>query len=216
MSNIGQLLHKLTKYQSLYGFVADESKRAIYSRKIAYYKQQLQQAGIDQNNINGIQNLVGGDPYRSEADNLINRLFPQEPTELSGDHAGEIKKVTDKITDASDKIDKISSTYSDIFQTITYIINQIKEKMKTSGHVPISQISGDILTKLTDLEGKINTLNTTIQPQKFKTQLASYADITSARQPAKPASKASKSSQQSQQIQPAKPANPANPASGKK
>jgi hypothetical protein len=191
MSNIGQLLHKLTKYQSLYGFVADESKRAMYSQKIAYYKQQLQQAGIDQNNINGVQNLVGGEPYTTEADNLINRLFPTESKELSGDHAEEIKKVTAKITDASNKIDKISSTYSDIFQTITYIINQIKEKMKTSGHVPISQISGDILTKLTDLEVKIKTLSTTIEPQQFKNQLASYANITSAAPAAQAASSAS-------------------------
>jgi hypothetical protein len=178
MSNIGQLLHKLTKYQSLYDFVADKSKRSMYSQKIAYYKQQLQQAGIDQNNINGVQNLVGGNVYTEEANTLITRLFPTEPTELSEDHKQKIESVTTKITEASTKIDTISSTYSDIFETITYIIDQIKDKMKTSGHVPISQISGDILEKLTNLEGKINKLSTTIKPEEFKSKLVeSYAEV---------------------------------------
>lgn len=58
--NIGSLLHKLTKYQTLNANCGSPSKSAIYNQKIAYYSNKLSQMGISSNNINQVGNLIGG------------------------------------------------------------------------------------------------------------------------------------------------------------
>lgn len=58
--NIGSLLHKLTKYQTLNANCGSPSKSTVYNQKIAYYSNKLNQMGISSNNINQVGNLIGG------------------------------------------------------------------------------------------------------------------------------------------------------------
>ena len=64
--------------------------------------------------------------------------------------------------------------------------------------MPISKISEEIMGKLNSLEKNISRLGTEIKPETFKTQLATYADITSAKAKPPPASSASSASKASQ------------------
>ena len=58
--NIGSLLHKLTKYQTLNAQCGSPSKSAVYKQKINYYSNKLNQMGISSDNINQVGNLIGG------------------------------------------------------------------------------------------------------------------------------------------------------------
>jgi DNA repair exonuclease SbcCD ATPase subunit len=58
--NMGVLLHKLTKYQTLLSNCGTPSKSAVYNQKIDYYSNKLNGAGISQNNIRNMRNLIGG------------------------------------------------------------------------------------------------------------------------------------------------------------
>lgn len=172
MSNIGQLLHKLTKYQSLYGFVANESKRAVYSQKIAYYKQQLQQAGIDQNNINGVQNLVGGVVYQKEAteitDNILARLAKLARTPESSEEEKKTQGDVDAaILNAEISIKEIKQNYDDTMETVRKIIYDIEEKIKIDGAKPAASVLPDILTKIKTLETQLSELKTHTSKDKF-------------------------------------------------
>jgi len=58
--NMGVLLHKLTKYQTLLANCGTPAKSAIYNQKIDYYSNKLNNMGVSQNNLNGMRNLIGG------------------------------------------------------------------------------------------------------------------------------------------------------------
>ena len=58
--NIGVLLHKLTKYQTLLNNTSVHGKTDIYSQKINSYSQKLNKIGVNQNNINQLGGLIGG------------------------------------------------------------------------------------------------------------------------------------------------------------
>ncbi len=166
MDNIGQLLHKLTKYQTLYGSVTNESKRLIYNQKINHYKQQLEKAGIDQNNINGVQNLVGGAFYKTDADNILAGLVK---TQKSSEKE-QTKKTTDinqKIINANVIINKIKKNYDNTIETIKYIIKNIEEKISNRGSAPASDVLPGILKQIKQLETTLTDLQThTLQFKK--------------------------------------------------
>lgn len=58
--NIGVLLHKLTKYQTLLSNTHSHQKIDIYNQKINSYSQKLNKIGVNQSNINQLGGLVGG------------------------------------------------------------------------------------------------------------------------------------------------------------
>jgi hypothetical protein len=155
MDNIGQLLHKLTKYQTLYGFVTNESKRLIYNQKINYYKQQLEKAGIDQNNINGVQNLVGGVAYEKDANNILLKLTQTQQSQKSSEK--EQTEINQSIQKATTIIDNIEQNYTNTIDTIKYIIEKIEGKIK-SGSEPAASVLPGILKEIKKLETKLTNL----------------------------------------------------------
>ncbi len=58
--NIGILLHKLTKYQTLLGN-APSNKKNLYQQKIQEYSNKLNKMGVDNSNIQGMNVLFGGE-----------------------------------------------------------------------------------------------------------------------------------------------------------
>ncbi len=58
--NIGVLLHKLTKYQTLLSNTSSHQKRDIYNQKINSYSNKLNKIGVNQRNINQLGGLIGG------------------------------------------------------------------------------------------------------------------------------------------------------------
>jgi uncharacterized membrane-anchored protein YhcB (DUF1043 family) len=172
MSNIGQLLHKLTKYQSLYGFVADDGKKALYSQKIAYYKQQLQQAGIDQNNINDVQNLVGGEAYDTK--DILAKLFPEQPSK-SDDYKKRETEINKAIDNAEKSIKEIEQNYDNTIETVKKIINDIENKISTHGTQPAASVLPDILKKIKILETQLSKLKEHTSKEKFSDNIKPVA-----------------------------------------
>ena len=187
MSNIGQLLHKLTKYQSLYGFVADDGKKALYSQKIAYYKQQLQQAGIDQNNINGVQNLVGGDVYK-QGDKITENILAKLAKTPTASSDKEEKELFTAISKAEKSIEDIRMNYDNTLETVRKIISDIQNKILTHGAQPVASVLPDILSKIKKLESDLSELKSHTSQEKFSDNMRTVQKIT-----AKP-SKTAKSS----------------------
>ena len=58
--NMGVLLHKLTKYQTLLSNCGAPAKSAVYNQKIGYYSHKLNGMGVSQNNLKSMRNLIGG------------------------------------------------------------------------------------------------------------------------------------------------------------
>jgi cation transport regulator ChaC len=60
MDNVGLLMHKLTKYQTLYAHGTDKQKKKVYGQKVEYYTQKLSDLGISKNNLHKLNKLSGG------------------------------------------------------------------------------------------------------------------------------------------------------------
>jgi hypothetical protein len=74
--NIGVLLHKLTKYQTLLSNTTSHQKRDIYNQKINSYSNKLNKIGVNQSNINKLGGLIGGtlaEEARARAEALAKR-----------------------------------------------------------------------------------------------------------------------------------------------
>ncbi len=71
--NIGILLHKLTKYQTLIGG-APSNKRSLYQEKINEYSNKLNKMGIDNSNIQSMNVLFGGEEPEEKLAKLKDQL----------------------------------------------------------------------------------------------------------------------------------------------
>lgn len=81
--NMGVLLHKLTKYQTLLSNCGAPAKSAIYNQKIDYYSRKLNSMGVSQNNLRNVRNLIGGMPTLAERETALASL-QRELDDLGG------------------------------------------------------------------------------------------------------------------------------------
>jgi chromosome segregation ATPase len=118
--NIGVLLHKLTKYQTLLSNTGSHNKKNIYSQKINSYSQKLNKIGINQNNINQLGGLIGGDI--SDAEKLQEKLkLMKERRETIGSKS--LKVPTSNI---NAQVQNIGSRFTD---AITALNKQIADNV---------------------------------------------------------------------------------------
>lgn len=69
--NIGVLLHKLTKYQTLLANTNASDKISVYTQKINEYQNKLERLGVNHSTLNQMGGLVGGDKYSDTLKGLI-------------------------------------------------------------------------------------------------------------------------------------------------
>lgn len=117
MDNVGLLMHKLTKYQTLYAHGADKQKKKVYEQKVEYYTQKLSDLGISKNNLHKLNKLSGGTTDASGT------TTPEKVDEKEGEKEGE-KKV-ELITELAVADEK------DITKKIDDTIQEIKSRMDT-------------------------------------------------------------------------------------
>jgi hypothetical protein len=178
MDNIGLLLHKLTKYQTLLANVSDSQKQEVYRQKIAFYNNKMTQIGIEQQNLNSLNNLVGGEPDKQiveKVQSIKNSLLEQltkTPTDKSENDNR--KSIDQQIKDADKTIDNINKNYNNIIETLKKVIDEITgieiKQTQTGKCMSLS----DIVTKLKKLNTKLSTIQTT-QDKKL-TALHSHSD----------------------------------------
>ena len=192
MDNVGFLLHKLTKYQTLLANVNDAKKKNVYKQKIAFYNDKMTQLGVDQQNLNNLNNLVGGD-YDKEivgkVQTITNTLLAklaQTPSEESAEEKKNSEAITKQINDASEKIDQITKSYANIIDTLKKVIDDITQIDETQIHtgkcVPLEGIITELTALNSKLENVVDEQNTKLKGIKDK----SYADATKRRSVSKP------------------------------
>ncbi len=113
--NIGVLLHKLTKYQTLLSNTNSHQKRDVYSQKINSYSQKLNKIGVNQSNINQLGGLIGGiDPAarKEELRAKFNSISLKRPEidinsgvqRLGSEATASISKLKEEIKENKEKI----------------------------------------------------------------------------------------------------------------
>jgi chromosome segregation ATPase len=112
--NIGVLLHKLTKYQTLLSNTGSYEKKNIYSQKINSYSQKLNKIGVNQNNINQLGGLIGGDDQTELQERL--RLMKERRTQIG------TKSLKVPSSNINNQVQNIGSRFND---AITALNNKI-------------------------------------------------------------------------------------------
>lgn len=69
--NVGVLLHKLTKYQTLLANSNENSRMSTYRQKINQYTSKLENLGVDRSTLTQIGGLAGGADYQKVLEKLI-------------------------------------------------------------------------------------------------------------------------------------------------
>ena len=163
-NNMGLLLHKLTKYQTLHANTDDMNKKSVYQQKIEYYNNKMTQIGIERQNLNNLNNLVGGEVYNTQ--DLLVRL-------TSGLPSRDDKEAKDKETELNKKIDEsekllgtINSHYNNIIDTIHDVMTKLQEEIQKRGSGTCPNIE-EAKKKLEILHKNLETLSTETGQQKF-------------------------------------------------
>lgn len=122
--NIGFLLHKLTKYQTLQSNSYSNEKRSVYQQKINQYMNKLEACGADKATLNQIGGLAGAIPesltelieiQKRRIKEKIDGLKTKTPTTLSTEETALLEQLqgltgTKVSTDASGNIIKDTTT----------------------------------------------------------------------------------------------------------
>lgn len=160
MDNVGLLMHKLTKYQTLYAHGTDKQKKKVYGQKVEYYTQKLSDLGISKNNLHKLNKLSGGGKDASgneipekegEKEGEKKVELDTEPAAAEPDEKDISKQIEDTIRDIKKKIDtneqqkkldtevkevaaeirSVSSSYGTIKQYAISLIKSLQEKLST-------------------------------------------------------------------------------------
>ena len=158
--NMGVLLHKLTKYQTLLANCGAPSKAAVYNQKIDYYSRKLNGMGVSQNNIKSMRNLIGGvgsqeEEAREEQIRELDRLMTeadqtqQQPVEfdMSSTSGYEIA-----IEDALNQITQAHNTNIQKMEELTTLKNKADQDLVAAQQeiANLNQIKSDLETKIAE------------------------------------------------------------------
>lgn len=166
--NIGSLLHKLTKYQTLNANCGSPSKSAIYNQKIAYYSNKLSQMGISSNNINQVGNLIGGagegNPIASliqlQTQRIKDKLAGRQPSVDATGMAVYERLVDDTVRQAGEAETKYKQMITDFVGVLRMLIKELMDleneiaKMDVPTNFDLSVHSG----KINQIIGHLNTI----------------------------------------------------------
>ena len=131
--NIGVLLHKLTKYQTLLGNSPSSQKNSIYNQKISQYSNKLEKMGVSKSNLRQMGGLSGGVvDYTATLKKLIDIQSNNIQSKLAaigtpGTNPADISPFTQAVQDVEDSVSAASGKYN---QTITNLVSLIRELLK--------------------------------------------------------------------------------------
>lgn len=162
MDNIGLLLHKLTKYQTLLANVNDIKKQELYKQKISFYNKKMEHLGVDKQNLSSLNNLVGGNGDMEIVGNVrsvIDRLkgLVSTPEECKTDVNKDL--IHENIERADKTLTEIEQNYNIVIETLNAVIleiNNISSIQKSTGKC----VSLDeTVKKLQSLNTKLEKIN---------------------------------------------------------
>jgi len=149
--NMGVLLHKLTKYQTLLSNCGAPSKAAVYNQKIDYYSNKLNSMGVSQNNLKNMRNLIGGVDDAEAQQNIddLNALLtvPVASPEPYVDPYGQI------ITDIGTQFDEIMGIHEQNKVLLTSL-----QKEKVDLETKNTELNKEIANKVSDIEANANEI----------------------------------------------------------
>jgi len=173
MDNIGLLLHKLTKYQTLLANVSDSQKQEVYRQKIAFYNNKMTQIGIEQQNLNSLNNLVGGEPYDTK--DLLQRLTSSLPSQDDNVAQRKATEIEQKIKEADGVVNQIENNYKNILDTIKDVIKKLENEIGSRGKGTCPNVES-AKTQLDDLKVKLTGLNERMGKKHFNEVLKSTGE----------------------------------------
>ena len=164
--NIGSLLHKLTKYQTLNSNCGSPAKSAIYNQKIAYYSNKLNQMGISSNNINQVGNLIGGTKAGDSISSLIQLQTQRIKDKLAGRtplSSTDLTSYDSKVSEVENEVSIAKGKYETMIQefvkVLRVLIEQLMELEKEILNMSLPP-NFDLTTHTTRLNTIIGTLKT--------------------------------------------------------
>jgi len=164
--NIGSLLHKLTKYQTLNANCGSPAKSAVYDQKIAYYSNKLNQMGISSNNINQVGNLIGGTKAGDSIASLIQLQTQRIKDKLAGRSGPAVDAtglasyntlVEDAVTKAKDAETKYKNMIQDFVGVLRMLIKELMDLEKAIANMQVPE-NFDLAGHTGKIESIINHL----------------------------------------------------------
>ncbi len=142
--NIGVLLHKLTKYQTLLSNTNSHQKRAIYNQKINSYSNKLNKIGVNQRNINQLGGLIAGalTPEEMRARKAAidaqqqNIVFKRPELDLN------VKQLTGEVTASIAKLREQIEAHKSTIETNKSTIEQLEKDIRQKEEI-VQQLTKD-------------------------------------------------------------------------
>lgn len=131
MDNVGLLMHKLTKYQTLYAHGTDKDKKKVYGQKINYYTQKLTNMGMSKSNLAELGRLTGGaitDDITANITNAVETLR-KKLEETSKSQEEKQKEVSERVKKAGDDLETVKTNYSGIVDNVINIVTTVKKQL---------------------------------------------------------------------------------------
>jgi hypothetical protein len=178
--NIGLLLHKLTKYQTLQAHNDVSEKASLYEQKINYYKSKLEDLGIDKDNLNNLGGVISGGAESAELlEKLVNEQVEKvkEALKAKASPEGEenngptLQEVQESVNKVSLDIDMAKTKYNSSIENLVLLIKKLLSELdnleqsvpNVAGNIDLSTLKKSIDDVKGKLEGMLeeNIINST-------------------------------------------------------
>lgn len=167
--NVGMLLHKLTKYQTLLGGNGTSEKSSVYRQKINQYEYKLKNLGLSEDNLRQMGGMIGGDKFSDTLKGLIadqsNRI-KNKISELNSGVPQDTSGLNQKVDEVSTLITIATGKYSDTIKNLVELIRtllgelvkleQIISTLGTPAGVDLTVIT----TSIENIKNQLATLGT--------------------------------------------------------
>lgn len=135
--NVGVLLHKLTKYQTLLANSNQNSKMSTYRQKINQYTSKLENLGVNRSTLTQIGGLAGGADYQKVLEGLINE---------------QSKKIRDKIKNINSNVPSNPNDVTDIIANAGKLTTQAGT-IRTN----VGTVTAKIASDVANVQNQVNT-----------------------------------------------------------
>jgi chromosome segregation ATPase len=178
--NMGVLLHKLTKYQTLLANCGVPAKSAIYNQKIDYYSKKLNHMGVSQTNLKNMRNLIGGMPENVSDDDAnaniraLEALLSAQPSSPVADPNNDLieqinTQFQEILTKHSQNMEKINALNVEKSAINSQLAEKIEELRQKTNKILLLTTERD--QKDTDLRAKLEEIQTlTVNVATLNTQ----------------------------------------------
>jgi len=108
--NIGLMLHKLTKYETLQAGGSRE-KKDFYSQKAKYYRHKLSKLGIDNQNLDNISNVIHGGTIPNLTEFVKSQGLKKKLEDLAENAAKSNEEISRSVETARQKLTDTAGNY---------------------------------------------------------------------------------------------------------